>query len=72
LKKALENRDWGRVIMPRQIISGRESLLLLPWDPEYRRDGEIDLERFKFSPLPAGKPFSRLFHKSGIWRPVEA
>ena len=72
LKKALENREWGKVIMPRQIMSGMKSLLLLPWDPEYRRHGKIDMERFKASPLPPGEPFSRLHYERGMWRPVEA
>jgi 8-oxo-dGTP pyrophosphatase MutT (NUDIX family) len=71
LHNTLENREWGDVRIPRQIISDRESLLLLPWDPEHIGDGAVEFQRHTLSFLPAGAPFSRLFLSDGIWRPVE-
>ncbi|MFC1884154.1 hypothetical protein ACFL2O_05230, partial [Thermodesulfobacteriota bacterium] len=69
-KKGIQKREWGKVRMPQQIFSDGESTILLPWDPAYGRDEQIDLERAKSSVLPLGEPFSRLCTVKGLWKPV--
>jgi 8-oxo-dGTP pyrophosphatase MutT (NUDIX family) len=70
LKENIRIRGWGEVTMPQQIFSGGESIIIFPWDPEYGRYGEIDLEKARSSALPPGEPFSRLCTDKGVWKPV--
>lgn len=73
LKREAETRSWGEVRMPRLIRLTDGALLILPWDPMYNQDVEME----KRGPddgmvLPPGEPFSRLWYHEGIWMPVGA
>jgi len=70
LRNDVKTRAWGRVREPRFIVLSRGALILLPWDPMYNQEGEIDTEEPKTTFLPPGVPFSRILYHEGLWRPV--
>jgi len=73
LRRDLVDRRWARPILPRlvELHAGAGSVIIEPWDPDYGRESwHIDPERLARSVLPAGEPFSRLWNRDGIWRPI--
>lgn len=71
LRQEALRRGWGEAMMPRMIFLEGGTVILEPWDPQYR-EKEICLDpgALEKSFLPAGRPFSRLFFCKGRWRPV--
>lgn len=71
LKREAEARSWGAVRMPRLIRLTDGALLVLPWDPAYNQEAEMDTRGPDDGMvLPPGEPFSRLWYYEGIWMPV--
>jgi len=70
LKKEAESRQWGEPLRPRLIPLPQGVIILEPWDPMIDQEVEIDSKGLENTILPAGKPFSRLWHHQGLWRPV--
>ena len=74
LRAAAADRRWSAGIMPRLLSfpGSRQSLILMPWDPQYDREAaEILPGAEKRDVLEAGEPFSRVWYDgSGLWRPV--
>jgi 8-oxo-dGTP pyrophosphatase MutT (NUDIX family) len=71
LEKELENRQWGETCLPLLIRSSQETMIVLPWDPMYDQESEIDINALKKMPLTLDQDFSRLWYRKGIWRPVQ-
>jgi 8-oxo-dGTP pyrophosphatase MutT (NUDIX family) len=73
LKKAALTRMWGPPNSPRLIALDKGAVLIQPWDAEHGRpDIEIDARKLEKALLPAGEPFSRIWYRQGIWRPIAA
>jgi len=71
LNKELETRSWGAPRFPRLVPLPKGALILQPWDPErHQEDIQIDAGTLEGKVLPVGEPFSRLWLRDGIWRPV--
>lgn len=73
LQRDLRARRWGKPILPRLMALGEEagSVIIEPWDPHYNRHAHrIDVGKLERSMLPVGEPFSRLWTRDGIWRPI--
>ena len=70
LKKEAESRQWGKPLRPRLIPLPQGAIILEPWDPMIDQEVEIDPKGLENTILPVGKPFSRLWHHEGLWRPV--
>ena len=71
LKNVALTRKWGNPNSPRQIALDKGAILVEPWDAEYgQAEIEIDTRKLEKSLLPAGEPFSRMWYREGIWRPV--
>jgi len=70
LKKELEFRAWGTPRLPRLVPLTRGALLLLPWDPMYGEEVEVDTENLERATLPIGEPFSRIWFDGKLWRPI--
>ena len=71
LKKEIKNRPWGR---PRLSILKRFSegeLILLPGDPDYGKESELEPGIISKERISPGKTFTRLWCQDGIWSPVE-
>jgi 8-oxo-dGTP pyrophosphatase MutT (NUDIX family) len=71
LEKELENRQWGEICLPLLIPSSQETMIVLPWDPMYDQENEIDINEVGKMPLSPDQDFSRLWYNKGIWRPVQ-
>ena len=71
LEKELENRQWGEICLPLLIRSSQETMIVLPWDPMYVQESEIDINALEKVPLTLGQDFSRLWYHKGIWTPVQ-
>jgi 8-oxo-dGTP pyrophosphatase MutT (NUDIX family) len=73
LRPALQNRAWGAPLLPRRVDLGKGEgcVILEPWDPQYT-DADLRLEAGRLAGrlLAAGEPFSRLWNRDGIWRPI--
>jgi 8-oxo-dGTP pyrophosphatase MutT (NUDIX family) len=67
LKSGLEKRPWGAPRTPRALRGPEGPVILLPWDPMYDREFRLGEAP---EVLPPGAPFSRLWQREGIWRPV--
>jgi 8-oxo-dGTP pyrophosphatase MutT (NUDIX family) len=68
-------RGWGPPVFPRLIPLGKPhgAVIVEPWDPMYAEESYApDPARLEKSLLPPGEPFSRIWHRNGVWRPVEA
>ena len=73
LKKEALVRLWGIPNSPRQIALDKAVVLIEPWDAEYdQADIEIDTRKLEKALLPAGEPFSRIWYRQGLWRPIAA
>ena len=73
LKKAALTRMWGPPHSPRLIALDKGAVLIEPWDAEYAQtDIEIDARKLEQALLPAGEPFSRIWYREGLWRPIAA
>jgi hypothetical protein len=71
LKKGVLTRMWGPPNSPRLITLDKGAVLIEPWDAEYGLpDIEIDARKLEQALLPAGEPFSRIWYREGIWRPI--
>lgn len=70
LKKEVQARTWGEVLLPRMFNLSAGKLLLEPWDPLSKKELEIDTTGLKMNCLSVGEPFSRLWYNGEIWRPV--
>lgn len=71
LKKEALTRTWGIPNSPRLITLDKGAVLIEPWDAEYDQPHiEIDARKLEETLLPAGEPFSRIWYREGIWRPV--
>ena len=70
LEKAAIKRSWGEPRMPLLVPLPGEALILLPWDPMYDKDVEINAGDLEKRILPMGKPFSRIWYHEKIWLPV--
>lgn len=71
LKGELETRHWGNPRLPRLVPVSKGAVILQPWDPQRNEKSiEIDTDELEGAVLPVGEPFSRLWLKDGIWRPV--
>lgn len=71
LEKELENRQWGETRLPLLIRSSQETMIVLPWDPMYDQESEIDINALGKVSLTMDQDFSRLWYHEGIWRPVQ-
>jgi 8-oxo-dGTP pyrophosphatase MutT (NUDIX family) len=71
LERELQNQLWGETRVPLLIRSSKEAMIVLPWDPLYPQEGEMDIEVQEKVDLPLGENFSRLWYNEGIWRPVQ-
>jgi 8-oxo-dGTP pyrophosphatase MutT (NUDIX family) len=71
LEKELENRQWGETRIPLLIRSSQETMIVLPWDPMYDHESEIDVNAMAKITLGLDQNFSRLWYHEGIWRPVQ-
>ncbi len=74
-KRALRDRGWGKTIMPRLVPLAKNhgAVIVEPWDPLYAAEPfEVDPHRLEKGLVPVGDPFSRLWNRDGIWRPVQA
>ena len=71
LEKELENRQWGETCLPLLIRSSQETMIVLPWDPMYDQESEIDINALGTVRLTLDQDFSRLWYHEGIWRPVQ-
>ena len=72
LKKSSQERSWGSTRSPRLVPSSRGPFILQPWDPLCDEQIPVDPGDFSTRILPPGQPFSRLWNRDGIWRPVES
>jgi 8-oxo-dGTP pyrophosphatase MutT (NUDIX family) len=71
LENDTQNRQWGDALLPRLVHLDQGMVIVEPWDPQYARsDIQINSSDLKASLLPVGKPFSRIWHHNGLWRPV--
>ena len=66
------NRSWPAPIMPRLWPLDGSDLIIEPWDPDYARDTvKVNINRLEADILPVGAPFSRLWCRRGVCRPVK-
>jgi 8-oxo-dGTP pyrophosphatase MutT (NUDIX family) len=73
LMDAGRRRGWPAPIMPRLWPLEKNALIIEPWDPAYHRETvSVDVEHLEKDLLPVGAPFSRLWRRNGIFRPVKA
>jgi 8-oxo-dGTP pyrophosphatase MutT (NUDIX family) len=73
LQQAALTRLWGSPNSPRLIALDKGAVLVQPWDAEYgQADIQIDTRKLEKALLPAGEPFSRIWYREGLWRPVAA
>ena len=71
LKQEALNRIWCVPNLPRLVAQDSQTVLIQPWDAEYgQAELEIDTRNLEKSLLPAGEPFSRIWYREGLWRPV--
>jgi 8-oxo-dGTP pyrophosphatase MutT (NUDIX family) len=70
LVKEKASRPWGDACMPILIRFSDGALILLPWDPRYGRCRGLESKDVNKTPLKVGEPFSRLWYRDGVWRPV--
>ncbi|MFH1102813.1 MAG: hypothetical protein V1714_03500 [Pseudomonadota bacterium] len=71
LEKEAGHRKWGEPLLPRLIPLEKGSVIIEPWDSEYRdKEIRIDQQQLKSSVVPVGTPFSRIWHDGMVWRPV--
>jgi 8-oxo-dGTP pyrophosphatase MutT (NUDIX family) len=69
----VRRRSWPAPIMPRLWPLEKSALIIEPWDPDYHRETvSVDVERLEKDLLPVGAPFSRLWRRKGVFRPVKA
>jgi 8-oxo-dGTP pyrophosphatase MutT (NUDIX family) len=67
----VRRRAWPPPIMPRLWPLEKNVLIIEPWDPDYPRETvSVDVDRLESDLLPVGAPFSRLWRRNGIFRPV--
>ena len=71
LAKAVETRPWGEARTPKLIMVSKVPLVLLPWDPLYHEEFDVDETELEMRPLDVGEPFSRIKNHKGIWMPVK-
>lgn len=71
LTGAAVSRFWGPPIVPILFLTERGRLLIEPWDPDYGRVPELGPGDLEDKMLPVGEPFSRLWMREGIWRPIK-
>ena len=72
LKKRTKERQWGKLRLPRMVITKTATLIIEPWDHQYDQDHiTYDAEALPRAVLPVGIPFSRLWQCDGIWKPVK-
>jgi len=73
LKKEGHCRMWRIPNLPRMIALDKGGVLIEPWDEAYAEpDIKIDARSLQRALLPAGEPFSRIWHNGGFWRPIRA
>jgi 8-oxo-dGTP pyrophosphatase MutT (NUDIX family) len=73
LLRTAATREWGAAITPRWVALENGDLILEPWDPQYGQPAAAVVNGPLTSvPLNVGEPFSRLFNRDGVWRPVAA
>ena len=73
LKKGALTRMWGTPNSPRLIALDKGAVLIEPWDAEFGQAAiEIDASKLEKALLPAGEPFSRIWYREGLWRPIRA
>ena len=66
------SHSWGATRSPRLVPSKQGAFILQPWDPLCDENKPVDPEDFSTRILPPAEPFSRLWMREGIWRPVES
>ena len=71
LTGAAAAHSWGDPILPILHLTERLRVLIEPWDPDYGREPEIGPGDLTDLILPVGSPFSRLWMREGIWRPIK-
>jgi 8-oxo-dGTP pyrophosphatase MutT (NUDIX family) len=71
LQEEIQGRPWGNPLLPRMVIFDAGSVIIEPWDPEYRKQ-KVIINRGKLeeSVMPAGASFSRIWYDGHVWRPV--
>jgi 8-oxo-dGTP pyrophosphatase MutT (NUDIX family) len=73
LKQQARTRTWPSPSMPRLILLEKGSVLIEPWDPQYNQAHiEIAAANLKDAVLPAGEPFSRIWHDGRLYLPIKA
>jgi 8-oxo-dGTP pyrophosphatase MutT (NUDIX family) len=73
LKQQAQSRAWRTPSMPRLILLEKGSVLIEPWDAQYDQPHiEIVAENLKDAVLPAGEPFSRIWHDGRLYLPIKA
>ena len=70
LERNVERRPWGDARLPRLLSLEGGLLILEPWDPMIHEEIQVSTETLPFAVLPVGEPFSRLWLREGVWRPV--
>ncbi|MBW1722420.1 MAG: hypothetical protein JRH13_07535 [Deltaproteobacteria bacterium] len=70
LKAELESRSWGPARLPVFKKWENGAIIIEPWDPMYGNEIRIDPEDLEGKVLPPGTPFSRIWLKDGIWKPI--
>jgi 8-oxo-dGTP pyrophosphatase MutT (NUDIX family) len=72
-RRAAAGRSWGAPIFPRMVPLEKPHgvVILEPWDEEYAAEPlAVDPARLEKGLAAVGAPFSRLWNRDGIWRPV--
>lgn len=72
-RRAVAGRPWGAPIFPRLVTLEKPygAVILEPWDEEYAAEPlAVDPERLAKGLAAVGAPFSRLWNRDGVWRPV--
>jgi 8-oxo-dGTP pyrophosphatase MutT (NUDIX family) len=73
LKQQAQSRAWRTPSMPRLILLEKGSVLIEPWDAQYDQPHiEIAAANLKDAVLPAGEPFSRIWHDGRLYLPIKA
>lgn len=73
LLASTRQRPWGPALQPRLLPLEKGGVIIEPWDAEYGHgDIALDYGRLEDKLLPLGEPFSRLWQREGLWRPIGA
>ena len=73
VKREAQKREWRPPAVPRLIPLEKGSVLIEPWDAQYRHPHiEIAAAELNDAVLSAGEPFSRIWYDGRLYRPIRA